>query len=105
METTVIQASEEHGSPDGMAADQLEQPEDNFTNTLMRTFCDRFMGVLSASHVTFQEHNHRLLAIKSDIAELDSRILASRRNFKKRMRSAIDMTENLRYRKNDEPSL
>jgi hypothetical protein len=98
MEGTVIQASDEHDSPYGMAVDQLEQAEDtSYTNSLMRNFSDCFSGVLHSAHATFQEHDHRLHAIKSDIAELNSRILANRRNLKKRMQSAIQMSDNLRY--------
>jgi hypothetical protein len=74
-----------------------EGMEDNFVSSVLGTYFERFTAHVNNSHTTFLEHNQRLQAIKADIATLNAQVAASRRNLKKRMQNAVDMTDTLRY--------
>jgi hypothetical protein len=75
----------------------VEGMEDNFVSNVLGNYFERFTAVVNSSHQSFLEHNQRLLAIKADLASVNARITANRRDMKKRMQNAVHVTDALRY--------
>lgn len=73
-----------------------EPEEENFVSSVLGSYFERFSAVVNSSHSSFLEHNQRLLQIKADVAALNSRIAENRRDMKKRMQNAVNVTESLR---------
>ena len=82
------------GLIEGSAQD--DNMEDNFVSNLLGNYFERFTSLVNNSHNSFLEHSQRIQAIKADVAQLDANISTHRRNLKKRMQNAVEMTELLR---------
>lgn len=71
--------------------------EDNSIVTgLLFNYYDRFSNIARNFQSHFVSHDQRLLKIKESLESLDSRISENKRDVKKRMLEAIQVSEDLR---------